>query len=261
MLRTACLLGLAACAGPVDGTLETHALDASGYRQTYTLTVFVPDGAKADTPVVYLFDGDDWTDDTASIVSRLARDGELRHAPYVVGIGYGDGQNQRARDYTPPGKGIPPGHGEVEAFYGFLQDDLVPWVDDRYSTDPTPEGRVVLGHSFGGVAALWGLFFAADTFGGAVALSPSLAFGGGAFFQFEADHAADHDDLVGRTYLAAGAAEAHGLAGLTEAFGATLDDRGYPGLALKTELLPGKIHSETFQPGAEAGLGFVLGAR
>jgi len=246
---------VAGCTGPIDGTLETHELGASSVEQVYHLTVFVPD----DTPhhVVFLFDGDDWTDTTASQVSRAVRRGELGRPPLVVGIGYGDTPNQRARDYTPPGRGLPEGHGEVEAFYGFVVDELIPWVEARY---PSGGERVVLGHSFGGIAALWGRLQHPEVFAGAVALSPSLAFGDGALFAVEQEVAATTDDLGGALFLGAGTAETYGLAGLTEAFGEQVQRRRYPTLQLTTELFPRRVHSETFQPGVRAGLPFVLEA-
>lgn len=254
------LLAFAAgCAPAIDGQIETHTLNAENVDQLYTLYVFVPDAASEASSVVYLFDGDDWTEDTAGIVSELAR-AEGVTPPLVVGIGYGDTPNARGRDYTPPGYGIPDNHGEVEAFYRFLVDELVPWVDDAYDTAPSAEARVVMGHSFGGIAALWAPLFAGDTFGGSVSLSPSLAFADAAFFTYEADFAESNDDMAARLYLGAGALEAHGLAGLTEAFGAQLGSRSYPSLALQTELIPRRVHNDVFPDAAEAGLRFVLGA-
>jgi predicted alpha/beta superfamily hydrolase len=255
-------LGVAGCMGPIDGTIETHTLRSSSYSQTYTLYVFIPDGyAKGEqAQVVYLFDGDQWTDTTASIASALTRDGEIT-APIVVGIGYGDRPNQRARDLTPAAKGIPAGHGGVDDFYGFLQEDLVPWVDSRWSTEPAPAARTVAGHSFGGVAAAWGLLQAPDTFGNAVMLSPSLVFGDSVIFDIEADYADAHSELRSRAYLSSGSQEAYGLAGLTEAFGDTLDAHDYQGLKLKTEIHRGRFHASLFPAGIEGGLAHVLGAK
>lgn len=255
-LRLPLLLALAACSAPIDGTVQTHTVSASDYEQDYAIQVFVPDGP-GPYQVVYLFDGDNWTDRTAGIVSELARDGAVV-APLVVGIGYGEGRNRRARDYTPAAEDIPDGHGEVEAFYGFMETDLVPWVDENFDTRTDRTDRVVIGHSFGGTAALWWVFFNQSTFGNTVALSPSLAFGDGVFFEHEATYAETHDDLDVQLYLSAGGQEAHGLAGLTEAFGELLDERDYPSLSLQTTIEPGHIHSTLFPVGAEAGLAFVL---
>jgi len=250
---------LAGCAAPIDGTITTHTLTSSRVDQTYTLTVFEPDTLTPSTTVVYLFDGDDWTEETAGIVSALARDG-VADAPLIVGIGYGDTPNERARDYTPPGDDIPDGHGEVEAFYGFMTEELVPWVDETWETDTSAQGRALIGHSFGGIAAVWGLLYHADTFGGVIALSPSLAFAQGTLFDREAAFAEDNDDLIAAVYLGAGSQEAYGLAGLTEAFGERLASRQHPGLTLQTELIRGEFHASVFPSAAEAGLSFVLGA-
>ncbi len=242
---------LLACAPPA-GSFEVVELQAESADQVYTLTIFTPDRAPAAAAVVYLFDGDDWTHAVAAIVDDL-------DAP-PLGIGYGDLPNERARDHTPAGPGLPAGFGEVEAFYAFLIDELVPWVDTTYPTAPTAADRTVLGHSFGGAAAMYGLLTASETFGNAVVISPSLTLGEGALFDLEAARAAEQQDLVARAWLGAGALEAYGLAGLTEAMGETLASRGYPSLALETALLPNRVHTDVFGPAAEDGLRFVLEA-
>lgn len=257
-MRPLLLLPLAACAPPAAGTFSTETLSASATGRTYTLSLFEPDAMTAQTPVVYLLDGDDWTAQTAAAVTALAEDEGLV-APLVVGIGYGEGRNHRARDYTPPGPGVPAGEGEVDTFLDFVQDDLVPWVDAGWDTEAAPAGRVIAGHSFGGVGAFWAQLTRPDVFGGSIPLSPSLAFGDTAAFVEERAYAAQHDDLAARVYLAAGSQEAFGLAALTLEMGEVLRSRGYPSLVLETELLQGRYHAATFPEGIEHGLRHTLG--
>jgi predicted alpha/beta superfamily hydrolase len=257
-MRPLLLSTLAACAPPAAGTFSTETLSASATGRTYTLSLFEPDAMSAATPVVYLLDGDDWTEDTAHAVALLAADEGLP-APLVVGIGYGEGRNHRARDYTPPGPGVAEGEGEVDAFLDFVQDDLVPFVDEGWDTEVAPVGRVIAGHSFGGVGAFWAQLTRPEVFGGSIALSPSLAFGDTAAFVRERAYAQQHDDLAAHVYLAAGSQEAFGLAGLTLEMGEVLGSRGYPSLVLETELLEGRYHAATFPEGIENGLRHTLG--
>ncbi|TNE90820.1 MAG: alpha/beta hydrolase [Deltaproteobacteria bacterium] len=247
------LLALVGCAAPPAGTFTTESFAAEAVDETFTLTVFEPDGLTADSHVVYLFDGDDWSEDAARIVSDLETEGFA--PPLVVGVGYGERPNQRTRDLTPPPD------GEVDAFYAFLADELVPWVDAEYDTAAVPEQRTVLGHSFGGAAAVYGLLTATDTFGNAVALSPSLTRSEGVLFALEAELAEAEADVPARAYLAAGSLEAHAMAGLTQAMGETLDGRAYPSLVLDWELIRGRVHFDVFRPAAERGLRFVLEGR
>ncbi|MCO4747032.1 MAG: alpha/beta hydrolase [Proteobacteria bacterium] len=250
------LLSLFACSPPPAGTFETVELEAEAVDQVFTLTIFEPDAAEDGGQTLYLFDGDNWTPTVAKIVSDLADEGAT--PPRVVGIGYGDRPNKRARDLTPEGPGVPAGWGEVDAFTSFLADELVPWTEEAYPVASNPSARVVLGHSFGGAAAMHMVLRANETFAGAVVLSPSLTLGEGALFDLEAEVAATNEDLPARVHLGAGALEAHGLAGLTEAMGATLASRDYPSLAVQTQLVPGKVHTNVFRPSAEEGLRFVL---
>ena len=251
-------MALAACAAPAAGTFSTETLRSAETGRSYTLSIFEPDALGAATPVVYLLDGDDWTDETARVVSVLAEEEGLP-APLVVGIGYGEGTNHRARDYTPSGPGVASDEGQVDVFLDFLADELVPWVDEGWDTDATPSGRIMAGHSFGGVGAFWGQMTRPELLGGCIALSPSLAFGDTAAFVEERAYADAHDDLDARMYLAAGSQEAFGLAALTVEMGEVLGARGYPSLDLQTELLDGRYHAATFPDGIEAGLRHTLG--
>lgn len=257
--RLPLLLLLGGCASPLDPLVQTHTLQAEAVDQVFTIRTLVPPDAEGPLPLVLLFDGDDWTGTTTGILARLLDEGVI-DPPLLVSVGYGDTPNARGRDLTPPGEGVPEGHGGIAPFFAFLGDELLPWVDDRFPTRATPDSRTLLGHSFGGLAAAWGLFEARDHFANAIALSPSLVFADGLLFAREAAWAETHDDLPARVHLGAGTLEDHALAGLTEAFGARLAARDHPGLALQVQLEPGLAHADLFPVGAEAGLRFVLGA-
>lgn len=251
-------IAIAGCAPP-RGELTIETVDAVAVDQVFTIRVYEPAGVEGLRPMLLLFDGDDWTGRTVGVVDALQDEGVIR-TPIVVSVGYGDTPNARGRDLTVPGPGIPDDHGEIGPFFTFLEDELVPWVDARFDTDPTADARVLMGHSFGGLAATWGVFEARETFSNAIALSPSLVFGEGAMFGIEAAWASAHDDLPGRVYLGAGTLEDHSLADLTRTFGERLDARAYPGLDLRTALIPGLTHVDLFPAGAEAGLRHVLEA-
>lgn len=258
MWRFAPMAALCACAAP--GTRDSYDLPSELVGRTFAITTFVAEGVDPDGPLdlVVALDGDTWTGQTARIVAELSDEGVLPPT-LLVTVGYGDGPNERATDYLPDSPYEEIGGG-VDVFHAFLAQELLPWVAERWEVPEGPAGRVLVGHSFGGVAVVWGMLHGAP-FEGIVALSPSLYFGRTELFDHEAAYATAHDDLDARLHLAAGSLEAHGMAALTDAFGATLAAREWPSLALQSEILAGRDHTGTYEPGVRAGLVHALEGR
>ena len=75
------------------------------------------------------------------------------------------------------------GGGHLASFLQWVVFKVVPEAQARYGTVPGPLGAVLGGSSLGGLAALWGHFHHADTFGGALCISPSLWVANRAIFQ------------------------------------------------------------------------------
>src|SRR5215510_16420973 len=90
----------------------------------------------------------------------------------VVGIRNTD----RNHDFTPaPAAGFetPPEAqrpGGAAAFLSFMSDELVPWIDRSYRTAPL---RVLVGHSLGGLFALYTIGQRPELFTGYVIMEPS----------------------------------------------------------------------------------------
>lgn len=167
----------------------------------------VPDGTR---PALFLFDGQNVFDDTFSYaggwfaheaVDALSR--ERCNVPVVVGISHG---GERRVDELVPWR-MQRGGGHLASFLQWVVFKVVPEAQARYGTVPGPLGAVLGGSSLGGLAALWGHFHHADTFGGALCISPSLWVANRAIFQ---DAHAFHRPAVSRIYLDCGGREAGG---------------------------------------------------
>jgi predicted alpha/beta superfamily hydrolase len=251
------LLLLACGPGRLDGEVTELSLDSPETGTTYEVRVFVPASWDGATPlnVVVAHDGDQWFEWTAWTAQELSLEGAI-DPPLVAAVGYGEGENLRLRDDTPPSE-HEDGGGGVEDFHAFLADTLLPALDAGWPTAATPASRVLVGHSLGGLSTGWALLTGAP-FGGFVALSPSFYWGHTMIFDQEADQRASGVPLEARVYLAAGASERWGLPALTLAMGEQLDGRGDPGLSVSYELLDGSSHPETYPPGVEAGLRYTL---
>lgn len=111
------------------------------------------DGA-ASYPVVYVLDGE-WNFDLVASYLDYFADNRLFPEMIVAGI-----RNvNRNRDYVPRPDPNFPYTGGGEAFYAFLDREWIPYMQAHYRTSGE---RVLVGHSFGGVATL-PAFFAGRT--------------------------------------------------------------------------------------------------
>ncbi|MBP2300748.1 alpha/beta hydrolase [Azospirillum picis] len=144
-----------------------------------------PDGY----PVLYLLDGNS-VFGTATEAMRVVggHGAAVGIAPaVVVAVGYPTErafeQTRRARDYTPPAEGAPPGTGGADAFLAFLEDQVKPEVERRFRIDRSRQ--TLFGHSFGGLFVLYALFSRCGAFQRYVAASPSVWWQDRAVLSFE----------------------------------------------------------------------------
>lgn len=78
----------------------------------------------------------------------------------------------RTRDFTPTLDDERfPGSGGAGNFLSFVRDELIPYIEKE--TGPA-ENRLIIGHSFGGLFALYSLFESPGLFDGYIAISPSV---------------------------------------------------------------------------------------
>ncbi len=136
------------------------------------LLVYRPDGyeqSETRYPVLYLLDGDAHFHHTTGLIDFLARNGRM---PQMLVVALPN--TARTRDLT-PALGTPderfPTAGGADAFLAFLTDELMPYVEAHFRTQPY---RVLVGHSFGGLFAVHALLTRPDAFDAYVAISPSL---------------------------------------------------------------------------------------
>ena len=96
-----------------------------------------------------------------------------------IGVGHiGNYHILRRRDFILPtikgtdtvGRSV--NYGQVEKFYSFLKDELIPSVNSKFKTNQS--NNSILGHSLGGLFAFYCLFKSDDLFSKYFALSPAL---------------------------------------------------------------------------------------
>lgn len=258
-LSTACDAG----PPPVTGTRFDERLRSEVVDADYVLRVRLPpgydDAPQQRYPLVLQLDptfaGLEQLEVTAGYVSEYERTGEGPEA-IVVGIDYDD-PNDRFRDYTLD-EGLDPAYdGEgADRFYRALRDEIVPHLDQTLRT--RPEARFLVGHSMGGLFALYAAFrhdpAEPPLLAGVIANDPSYSQD---LMTYETRHAERSDGLPMRIYRAIALYNGPLQVLAHDWMTARLDERGYEGLVSEAEEFE-TDHGGAVEPGYAAGLRFVL---
>ncbi|WP_299596799.1 alpha/beta hydrolase-fold protein [uncultured Microbulbifer sp.] len=172
-------------------------LDSRHVGRPYHIYVRFPEkyeqSAEKQYPVIYLLDGDSLFPILAANHIFLHYDDKIPEA-IVVGIAYGGfdpSVNWRDADFSTETTRWNRSGG-AENFHQFLQQELLPTVEERYRTDPTR--RVLYGQSRGGFMVLYSAFNHPDLFWGRISGNPSLHPNKEQFFAEPAK--AERDDLM-----------------------------------------------------------------
>lgn len=136
---------------------EHRTLASTKIGQTYDLFVSLPEDYATSGktyPVLYVLDG--WHFPLLVFLQNNNHYSERMPPVIIVNIGHGEGINPmplRARDFIPTHVDLEPASGGAAAFLEFLEHDIIPFVDCNYRTNPADRG--LLGHSYGGLFALY----------------------------------------------------------------------------------------------------------
>lgn len=212
------------------------------------LIIYLPAGYEASEkrfPVVYLLDARTRFLHTTGTVESLARTG---HIPEMIVVGVIN--TDRTRDLTPE---IVHTEAEVEEgfrtrarqdgggadrFLQFLGEELVPYVESRYRTEPF---RILIGHSFGGLFAIHAMSQNPELFQATLAISPSLWWDEGEPVNRAQKLFESRPNLRHRLYANL-ADEAGDMAEQFHRFQALLRYRAPAEMEWKSELLDGEDH-------------------
>jgi predicted alpha/beta superfamily hydrolase len=155
---------------------EKFQIESKVLAETRTYVIHTPDSyrnGKDAYPVLVLLDAENNFAYSSAAVHLLSASGRIP-AMIVVGINNTD----RTRDMTPSKPATTFGGtpwagsaGGADKFLSFVADELLPTVDRNYRTRPY---RVLIGHSLGGLFAVYALLNRPEVFKGYVITSPSL---------------------------------------------------------------------------------------
>ena len=148
----------------LTGDIRRHANFPSKHVKARDVLVWLPPGydgaAPRRYPVLYFHDGNNVFDAATSFAGvewgvdetadRLVRAGTI---PPFIAVAVANTPD-RIDEYTPVA--FPPhGGGRAADYARFLVDELKPFIDATYRTDPGPASTGVVGSSLGGIVSLW----------------------------------------------------------------------------------------------------------
>ncbi len=239
----------------VVGELETLASEVLDEERT--LWISLPAGYNASTtsyPVLYLLDARTRFHHTTGTVATLSRIGQIPEM-IVVGVQNTD----RTRDLTPPWTQPEPPEdraqviaagGGADDFLRFLREELIPHVESKYRTAPF---RILSGHSFGGLFAVYALIQDPDLFDATLAISPSLWWDEGQSIEQMKTLFKQRPGLTHRLFLSLGTEGGNMLAQFRN-MEALLRFRAPDGLSWESRVVDGESHGSIPILSTHAGL-------
>ena len=142
--------------------LEQLEIAAGILPYPHEILVYLPPGYATDGkpyPVMYVQDGKDYVEYalTPVLLDDLIGSGKIKPVIAVF--------------INPPNRHQPKSpnrmteYGMNDDYVNFMADELVPFTDERFNTNPYPASRLVAGDSFGGLISAYVPFARADVFG------------------------------------------------------------------------------------------------
>jgi predicted alpha/beta superfamily hydrolase len=222
---------------------EKFQIESKVLAETRTYVIHTPayykNGRDA-YPVLVLLDAENNFAYTSAAVHLLSSNGRIP-AMIVVGINNTD----RRRDMTPSKPATGDGGatwkgsaGGADRFLSFIADELLPTIDRDYRTRPY---RVLIGHSLGGLFAVYSLMNRLDVFKGYLVTSPALWWDEQALIKTAQPFFAAHKDLRADLYMSM-ANEGEEMLGGAWKLSAVLEESKLPNLRWQFKRYPEEDH-------------------
>jgi predicted alpha/beta superfamily hydrolase len=170
----------------------------------------------------------------------------------------------RTRDYT-PSKVLDGGYGPefqkysggADKFYEFLKNELIPYINKTFSVN---DDRAIVGHSYGGLFASYGLIHYPEVFNKAIIVSPSLWYDNGlilkqAKLQHNFNYSTPH-----KIYLAIGEHENldHKMVDDLKLFSETIQSKPHHNLDFDIDITKDLDHDTIFPSAITKGLMYLF---
>jgi predicted alpha/beta superfamily hydrolase len=238
-----------------SGTTKEFTLVSAAYGASYDIKVGLPTNYDASTgkyATIYVLDGKENFEFVANRCKEIAAEQRTDNV-IVVSIGYG---RDRSIDYTPTKTSETT--GGADEFLNFIETQLVPKIEHDYRADSSRSGRVILGHSYGGLFGGYAFTVNNKLFGNYILLSPSFWFDNLLALNLEATNRASNKGRSQLVFMGIGEAENAGrMQAPFEAFNHALQGN-YPGIKLGINRERNLDHKGSRNTNIEKGLQFYF---
>lgn len=169
----------------------------------------------------------------------------------VVGISWG---HDRIDDYTPTPTDM--GKGQADLFVQFIRTELIPRIEADFRADTSRAGRIIIGHSAGGLFAGHCFTNHNALFGHYICLSSAFWWDDAVVLRNEKMHREQNRKGTGTFFLALGATEEK-MRPTFESLKATLQTY-YPGYQVGSHIEPQLGHMDSKKADVREGLSFYF---
>ncbi len=183
---------------------EQFDLKSNANGATYNIRVGLPSGfdpASKKYATLYVLDGENDFEFVSNRCNEISSSMGVTNV-VVVSIGYG---KNRSIDYTPTKVSSVTGGGPD--FFNFIETQLITKMQNDYHVDTTRSGRVIIGHSYGGLFGTYALLAHNHVFGNYLLLSPSLWYDHKVCLKMEKESESINKNQKQIIYMAIGGAE------------------------------------------------------
>ncbi|MGZ4888781.1 MAG: alpha/beta hydrolase-fold protein [Candidatus Angelobacter sp.] len=223
-------------------------------NETRTLLIATPAGYDQETeryPVLYMLDGEDNFVQVVGIVQSLA---EADRIPPILVVGIAN--TERERDLAPHTEveleiRFHPKSGGANEFLKFISSELIPYVDLHYRTRPY---KMLVGHSLGGLFAVYALASDPKLFNAYIAIDPTtLSWNNGSVIAKAQTAFKSLKELPSDLYVAATDESGTALSTI-QRLGQTLEEAHLKGFRWTFKQMPGETHTSIVHQGIYSSL-------
>lgn len=175
------------------------------------------------------------------------------------------GSLSRQRDYTPTKDAVrfKDPSGDASTHLNFFKNDVIPYIENRFSTDPSR--RTYVGNSFGGLFGAYILLSDPQMFKNYILGSPSLWWDNGYIFKLEKSAKNLHQNVAAKVFIAVGEQEninaentKNDIVVQAKKFHQQLVLRNIKNLSLELRVIEGANHYTAFPSVAAQGLWWLF---
>lgn len=237
-----------------SGVTKAFTLKSNANGASYQIQVGLPynynPAEKYET--IYVLDGNEIFGFVANRCREISDKYGVKNV-LVISIGYG---RDRSIDYTPTK--VSSVTGGAPQFLNFIESQLIPEIEKNYSADTSRAGRIILGHSYGGLFGAYAFCVNNKVFGNYLLLSPSFWFDNQVTFRMEKDNRSNNKNRKQLVFMGIGEnEEADRMLAPFETFYQTLRSN-YGNIKLEKNLEKNQNHMSSRSPNIIKGLEYYF---